>query len=365
MARTATGAHSSTTPSSTLTCRRACLIPRCSPTLDRRCVAFRGHRTPRTYLDDAFLPDLLEILRLDWPYTAERMSIVDGAMDAQDQIASSLLRYGDRVAVEHPTFPPLIDLLESLGARIVGVPVDTDGIVPDRLAAAIASGADTVFLQTRAQNPTGASLTSQRLEQLASVLKGTDVVAVEDDSAGAISSSRALSLGSYLPQQTIHVRSFSKSHGPDLRLAALSGPSRLVDPITERRRLGQGWTSLLLQSVLLDLLVRPSAVAQVERARATYARRRSALVDALARFGVPIDGRDGLNVWLPVRDESAALIRLAERGIGAAAGTPFSAIHSSEGHLRITAGLIPNRGYEHIAAELTEAATAGARTEPR
>ncbi len=57
----------------------------------------------------------------------------------------------------------------------------------------------------------------------------------------------ALSLGSLRPDQTVHIRSFSKSHGPDLRLAALSGPASIVDPLLERRLLGQGWTSRLLQ----------------------------------------------------------------------------------------------------------------------
>ncbi len=49
-------------------------------------------------------------------------------MDAQDLIASTLLRFGDRVVVEHPCFPPLLDLLESLGVRFIGVPVDAQGL---------------------------------------------------------------------------------------------------------------------------------------------------------------------------------------------------------------------------------------------
>ena len=321
--------------------------------------------TPNTYLDDAMLPELLDAIRAEWPYPAEQMAIVDGAMDAQDQIASLFLRYGDRVAVEHPCFPPLIDLLESIGVHLIGVAVDADGIVPHELASAVTDGVRAVFLQTRAHNPTGASLTQARVGQLAAVLRDTDVMAVEDDSAGAISSSPAFSLGSYLPEQTLHVRSFSKSHGPDLRLAALSGPARLVDPIAERRRLGQGWTSRLLQSVLLDLLTRRSSIDQVERARTTYARRRTALVDALAEHGIDLGGGDGINIWLPVRDEPAALVRLASKGIGAAAGAPFASKPDPRPHLRVTTGLIIDHDYRRIAGELADATQVGAWTGPR
>ncbi len=321
--------------------------------------------TPNTYLDDAMLPELLDAIRADWPYPAEQIAIVDGAMDAQDQIASLFLRFGDRVAVEHPCFPPLIDLLESIGVRLVGVAVDTEGIVPGELALAVAGGVRAVFLQTRAHNPTGASFTRARVERLAAVLQGTETIVVEDDSAGAISSSPALSLGSYLPQQTLHIRSFSKSHGPDLRLGALSGPARLVDPITERRRLGQGWTSRLLQSVLLDLLTRRSSIEQVERARTTYARRRTGLADALAEHGIELGGGDGINIWLPVRDEAAALVRLASKGIGAAAGAPFASKPDPRPHLRVTTGLIIDDDYRRIAGELAHATQVGPWTGPR
>jgi DNA-binding transcriptional MocR family regulator len=321
-------------------------------------------RTPNTYLDDAVLPELLEVLRNDWPYPAEHISVVDGAMDAQDQVVTRLLRNADRVAVEHPCFPPLLDLLESNNIRLVGVAVDEEGMDPDELAVAVKSGVRAVFLQPRAHNPTGASFTARRVRQLAGVLSGSDVIVVEDDSAGAISSAPDLSVGTHLPNQVIHIRSFSKSHGPDLRLAALSGPAALIDPITERRLLGQGWTSRLLQSVLLDLLTRPASIEQVAHARAVYAHRRALLVDSLATHGITVGGNDGINIWLPVRDEAAAQIRLASRGIGVAAGGPFAANRDVEPHLRVTAGLIVG-DHEEIAAELAAAAAAGGWAGPR
>lgn len=320
--------------------------------------------SPNTYLDDPVLPALAEILRADWPFAAERLTVVDGAMDALQLIAATHLRFGDRVAVEQPCFPPLLDLLESVGAVVIPFGLDDDGPRPKDVLAAVAKGVRALFLQPQAQNPTGASLTGARVDELARLLGGTEVLIVEDDSAGAVASTPALSLGRALPEQTLHVRSYSKSHGPDLRLAAVGGAAALVDPLVDRRFLGQGWTSRLLQSVLVDLLTHAASVRAVERAQRTYATRRQVLVTALAGLGVPVAGRDGLNIWLPVQDESAAQLRLATHGIGASAGGPFWAGPVGDPHLRVTVGLVAS-GYRDVAAALAGAALSGPRAAPR
>src|SRR5665647_1445122 len=219
---------------------------------------------PGSYLDDPVLPGLLEVLHAQWPYPAAELMVVDGAMDGLDLVSRSLLRFGDRVVVEHPGSPPLLDLLESIGVQVVGVPVDDAGLLPEPLAAAVSSPAAALFLQPRAQNPTGASMTEPRARDLAAILAQGGVPVVEDDSAGAVAASAPISLGQWLPAQVIHIRSFSKSHGPDLRLAAMGGPTELLREIIHRRQLGQGWSSRLLQRVLLSLLTDPVAIADVD-----------------------------------------------------------------------------------------------------
>ena len=154
------------------------------------------------------------------------------------------------------------------------------------------------------------------------------------------------------------MRSYSKSHGPDLRLAAVAGPARVVDPIVERRFLGQGWTSRLLQRVLVDLLTDPQSVRTVHRARTDYARRRGLLVKHLTRAGLTVGGRDGLNIWIPVVDENAALLLLATHGIGAAAGHPFTIGPVRQQHLRVTVSPIHSQ-FAAFAALFAEAARAG------
>jgi DNA-binding transcriptional MocR family regulator len=338
--------------------------PELLPDLSRALTSLRTAGTPDSYLDEPVLPGLIEVLRRDWPYDAEAFTIVDGAMDALELAARSLVRFGDRVIVEHPAFPPLFDLLESLGARVVGVAVDEEGMSSAGLAAALAGPVTAVLLQPRAQNPTGVSLSKSRASDIAVMVEQSGVTVIEDDSAGAVATTDALSLGQWLPSQVLHIRSFSKSHGPDLRLAAMSGPHDKINNISGRRQLGQGWSSRLLQQILLGLLTDDHSVKQVAYARQEYGRRRNAVVKALAAQGIDVGGNDGINIWVPVLDESAAVLRLASQGIGVAPGSPFAVLPGQTGRIRVTVGLLGDR-HDEVAAQLAAAARTGGWTSPR
>jgi len=283
--------------------------------------------------------------------------LADGALDALELVTRSKVRFGDRVIVEDPVFPMLLDQLEAAGAEVIGVPIDEQGMRTTGLVQALRKPAAAVFLQPRAQNPTGVALTPDRAGELARILAATDSVIIEDDSAGAVASTPALSLGQWLPAQTLHIRSFSKSHGPDLRLAAMSGPTDMIRAITARRQNGQGWSSRLLQRILWSLLTDDSAVAKIDHARREYARRREAISTELHKQGIAVPGSDGFNIWVPVSNEAAALAFLAAHDIGAAAGAPFTVTCNPIDHIRVTISSIVNNQQE-LAELLAQAAKA-------
>jgi DNA-binding transcriptional MocR family regulator len=308
-----------------------------------------------SYLDHPVLPELEEELRASWPFPPESVTVVDGAMDALDRVAEVVLRLGDLVVVEHPSFPPLLDLLEQMGCEVVGVDTDDDGLAVDGLRAAIARGPRALFLQPRAQNPAGSAMTARRAKALAGVLAGTVTIVIEDDHSYEISTAPLVSLGRWMPDRTVHIRSYSKSHGPDLRLAAVGGAGELVTAVANRRLLGPGWSSRILQALLLGLL-RDAGTADVMRsAAATYARRRALVSDVLGGHGVPVSGHDGINLWMEVADERSATVSLAARGIGVAPGEPFL-VRPDTDHLRVTVGLIPDHDVTHVADQLAAAA---------
>lgn len=333
------------------------------PDLTTALASLDASATPGSYLDDPVLPELRAALLAEWPYAADDLLVVDGAMDAHDLIVRSHLRTGDVAVVEDPGFPPLLDLLEARDIEVVGVAMDESGMSVDGLEQALARRPSVVFLQPRGQNPTGISMTPTRARRLSRVVAASGSFVVEDDSAGDVAASQALSLGSWLPDQVLHVRSFSKSYGPDLRIAAVSGPEDLLAPVRRTRALGQGWTSRLLQRVLATLLADHVAAGQVEHARGEYARRRELVTRRLAERDVHVPGTDGLNIWVPVRDESAAVLRLASQGVAVTPGSPFhvDSQRGPAGHIRVTTGLL-RRDHEAVADLIADAALVGAWT---
>jgi DNA-binding transcriptional MocR family regulator len=307
-----------------------------------------------SYLDNPVLPDLEARLLDGWPFRAEALTVVDGAMDALDRVAQVVVRLGDRVVVEHPTFPPLLDLLDELGAEVIGVDLDEEGPVVAQFVHALHTQPVAVFLQPRAHNPTGVTTTTRRMKALSTELAGSSAIVVEDDHSGDIATGKLVSIGSSLPQRTVHVRSYSKSHGPDLRLAAVGGAGEVVSAVANRRLLGPGWSSRILQAVLLEMLDDEPTLSAVASARGEYARRRQLVADVLESRGVGVTGRDGINLWMTVADERSALVTLAAQGIGAAPGEPFQ-VRRDTPHLRVTVGLIET-DHERIANQLAQAA---------
>lgn len=322
-----------------------------------------------SYLDDPVLPELEALLRASWPFRPARLTVVDGALDALSRVVDQVVRLGDRVAMESPGFPPLIDLLERAGAEIIPLEMDDSGVTVASMVQALMFDPVAVFVQPRAQNPTGISMVTERCSALSDVLSTARALIVEDDHSGDIATGADVSFGRHLPDRTVHIRSYSKSHGPDLRIAAVGGSADVVDPMVSRRMLGPGWTSRLLQAVLVDLLTDPSAVAAVRHARSTYAMRSLAVRAGLVGEGVLSTTGDGINAWVEVQDERAALITLAALGVRVSPGSPFivPAVPGAPGpfathHVRVTTGVLDEQDpaqLQHVISSLATAARSG------
>ena len=312
------------------------LLPDLGPVLAR----VAASPLPQGYLVDPVLPALEDVLRDRWPFPPATLTVVDGAMDALDRLTALTVRLGDTVLVEEAAFPPVLDLLDLVGADVVPVAMDDEGMIPESVSRSLARRPVAVYLQPRAHNPLGVSMTARRAAQLAAVLGPSGALVFEDDHAGDISASPLASLGRHLPARTVLVQSFSKSYGPDLRLAAVGGPDDVVGDLVARRLLGAGWSSRLLQGALLELLTTEAEAGVLARARAAYAARRAAVAEALDARGVATTGSDGINLWVEVADEQTAAYRLAAQGIGVALGSPFVPGRATRDHIRITTGLV-------------------------
>ncbi|WP_330329311.1 aminotransferase class I/II-fold pyridoxal phosphate-dependent enzyme [Streptomyces sp. NBC_00536] len=286
--------------------------------------ALRYAQAPTRYGDDPVVPELARLARagLDADgVPAGPVGLTSGALDAIERVLSAHLRPGDAVAVEDPGWGSVLDLVPALGLRIAPVAVDDEGPLPGAVERALAEGARALVVTARAQNPTGAAVSSGRAAALRALLaRHPHVLVIDDDHGHGIVDLPLESLGGVTRHWAL-VRSTAKAYGPDLRLAVLTGDAVTVDRVLGRQRLGPGWVSRLLQYAVIDLWT-SGAVDPAATARA-YGERRDALVAALRERGVRAYGRSGMNVWVPVTDETGAVTRLLAAGWAVAPGARF------------------------------------------
>ncbi|PYC75843.1 GntR family transcriptional regulator [Streptomyces tateyamensis] len=317
-------------------------------------------RAPVLYGHPAADPELLALAGAGFAadgVPTGAMAVSNGALDAIDRVLAVRLRAGDQVAVEDPGWASLFDLLPAHGLRPVPVAVDESGPLPHAVAAACAAGVRALILTNRAQNPTGAALTAERAAQLRAVLaEHPAVLLIEDDHGHGITDLPCHTLvGPGEPRHWVVIRSAAKAFGPDLRLAVLAGDPDTVDRLLGRQRLDTGWVSHLLQRTAAELWrtlgAAPPGVVEA------YGQRRSALLAELARHGIHGWGRSGLNVWVPVPEETAAVVGLLQRGWAVSAGAVFR-LQSPPG-IRITVSRLEPAQAPRLAADL--AAVLGTR----
>ncbi|MFB6440823.1 aminotransferase class I/II-fold pyridoxal phosphate-dependent enzyme [Streptomyces sp. NPDC056411] len=283
------------------------------------------------------------------------VAITSGSLDALERVLTVHLRPGDTVAVEDPGWGSLLDLIPALGLRPAPVGVDDEGPLPEELAHALHGGARAVVVTDRAQNPTGAAVSRARADRLRALLADhPDVLLIEDDHGHGIVDLPLHPLSGVTDRWAL-VRSTAKAYGPDLRLAVLTGDPETVDRVRGRQLLGPGWVSHLLQDTVLHLwrtsAVDPTAVA------GAYGRRRDALIRALGERGVPARGRSGMNVWVPVPDETGAVARLLHSGWAVAPGARFR-LNSPPG-IRITVSGLADEDIVPVADAVMAATGAG------
>jgi DNA-binding transcriptional MocR family regulator len=281
--------------------------------------------TPRLYrdeLNDAALVTLAKKHFAADAVPADAVAIVSGALDGIERVLREQLRPGDRVLVEDPCFTGVADLLHALSLVPVPIAVDDEGLIP--AAVQRAGTAAAIIVTPRAQNPTGAAFTERRGRQLRALLRQRpDLLVIEDDHAGPVAGAPYITLVEASRARWAVVRSMSKSLGPDLRLAIVAGDAQTIARVEGRQTLGIRWVSHILQRLVVALWRDKRVQKQLARAERTYAQRRDALLDALRARGIEAQGTSGLNVWIPLPEESAVVQELFQRGWAVAAGERY------------------------------------------
>lgn len=312
-------------------------------------------------------PDVAEDARVAASIAEAGLLPVFGALDAIDRLLATHTRPGDKVAVEDPAWGNLLDLLASRGLSTLPMRVDEEGPDPDDLRAALAAGARMVLVTTRAQNPYGANVSARRAKQLRAVLSTHPDVLTVDDDHGADLTPQAPHLLCGATRSWAYVYSASKAYGPDLRIAAVAGDADTVDRVAGQLTHTARNVPNVMQRLWAAALADPRNDAVVARASDAYAANREGLIDELARNGIAAHGTAGLNVWIPVADETSVATGLLARGWAVAPGSWFR-LNSGPG-VRVTISDLHEPGeraaFAGAVAEVTTGVVRGERVQNR
>jgi DNA-binding transcriptional MocR family regulator len=312
--------------------------------------------SPGQYGDAENRPAILELAARQFKADAigfDALAVVSGALDGVERVLQAYLRPGDVVAVEDPSYTGVLDLLAAMGLVAEPVAMDEFGVLPSELNRALKAGAQACIVTPRAQNPTGAALDRKRTAELRRVLTHyPEALVIEDDHAGPAAGAAPFTLTAGRSRFSV-VRSVSKSLGPDLRLSILAGDALTIARVQGRQSLGPRWVSHILQDLVSALWADSATPAIFKTAAETYARRRVALIDALAAHGIEARGRSGLNVWIPVVEEAAITQAMASKGWAIRAGENYRI--RSEPAVRVTISTLLPEESRRFAADLAQA----------
>jgi DNA-binding transcriptional MocR family regulator len=271
-----------------------------------------------------------------------RVLITSGSLQGFAFLAEQLVTPGSRVLVEAPTYDRPLKILKRLGAEIVGVPMDDEGLIPDELPEG-----DFAFLYTipTFQNPSGRTLSVERRRRLAELAEERGLLVLEDDPYGLVRYD-----GEPLPsvfelagvEQIAYCSSFSKTVAPGLRVGWYILPAQLAAEVEALAVSTYISPPYLTQATVLELLRRDNFLPNLERINGLLRARRDAMLDALARE-MPDDAswtrpEGGYFVWLelplgPPSDE--LLIEAEAAGVTFVKGTDFFADREGEHALRL------------------------------
>jgi len=266
----------------------------------------------------------------------QRVVVTNGSLQGFALLAQVLAGGGQRVLVEAPTYDRPLKILGSVGAEVVPIRCDDEGLDVDALEAELLRGGRPAFVYVipTFQNPTGRTLSVERRRQLVSLASEHDLLVLEDDPYGAVRFEGDAPPTLFELDESGRVAyssSFSKTVAPGIRVGYFVLPERLAHAVESAAASTYITPALLSQATVHEFLRRGHLERNLELVRSLLRARRDALVSALedrlggsgARWNHP---EGGYFLWLdlPEGGNARALLHAAEQvGVSFVAGPDF------------------------------------------
>ena len=265
---------------------------------------------------------------------SENVLITAGSQQALSLVSQLLLKPGDVIMVESPTYSGALDLFHALGFKVVGVPVDRHGMQVEMLEKLLQQHhPKLIYTIPTFHNPTGTCLSSQRRIQLIVLADRYNIPILEDDFVGDLRyegrnqpALKALDPGG----RVIYVSTFSKILMPGLRVGFLVAEGPIYDYLVSFKRVNDLATSTLIQRALEAYVTVGRYQSYLRRSCQIFHKRRDAMLSAIQRY-LPADvsldpPQGGLFIWLQLPEKLSSeklLLLAAEEGVIFAPGNGF------------------------------------------
>ena len=262
---------------------------------------------------------------------AEQIAIVSGVQEALDLTARILAGPGNRVCMEDPGYPGAASAFEAVGARVVPIEVDDEGM---KLEWKKLKDARLVYVTPGHQFPLGVTMSLPRRLQLLEWAGRTGATIFEDDYDSEYRyAGRPVPALQQLDSRgsVLFAGSFSKVLFPTLRMGYAVVPPDLVERFSAVMSITRRHAPMLEQAILCDFISGGHFARHLRRMRQVYSERRAALIDAAKDYWgglLEIRGVEaGLQTaaWLCGQmDAEAAVVAAARRKVEVVAVNRYS-----------------------------------------
>ena len=273
----------------------------------------------------------------------EQVIVCNGGQHAMLIMLAALLDRSGVVATEALTDPSLKAVTTLMGRRLVGVPMDAEGLRPEALAALCRRTPVALLVLTpNLHNPTNATLPAERREAVVAIARRHDIPILESDIYGGLLAARPPPLAALAPERVVFVSSLAKLVGPGIKVGYMAAPAARMPALAAALRLSTWMAAPLSAEVAHRWIADPARFAAMLAAQRAAAAMRAALARRLLGPAAVVHAASW-HAWLPLPEPwqaEEAVREAAARGIRIAPLSAFTAGRDPPPHaIRLCLGI--------------------------
>lgn len=277
-------------------------------------------------------------------HSGDQLTITSGAQQAIETTAKILCNEGDVIICEDPAFVGSLNAFRSYGVKLAGVPMDDDGMLPDKLEQTLKENPTAKFIYTipNFQNPTGKTTTLERRKAILALAEKYGVYILEDNPYGALrfEGEDVRSIKELDDKGIVlYCGTFSKTLAPGLRVGYLLGPSEIVAKAVVGLQTSTVHTNIWAQMLTYRFLTTVDFDEHLKKLREIYRHKCRLMLDGLTAelpdFVTFTRPQGGLFIWatLPDRFDMNAFCKGAvQRKVAVVPGNAFSTDENAVSH---------------------------------